>query len=157
MNKLKEAIAAALREMGFQAQPGLPWKKAGPLEKEKICVCIRRAEARGNPVQSYMGMDDQGQEHFSMGLKVEIGLVLLSPREKGEEGCEALAEQVFDSLLTGSFSTEELLLGACSYDGLRDCFTAEIRMVSQVLLNGVRQDGGSYIEDFEIRAVRQNQ
>lgn len=155
MDRLKQKVLASLRGAGFQAQAGLPWSKGSPLKEETICLRLRQAEM-GQRAACYLGTDEQEQEQFSAELTVELGLVLLSPREKGGAGCEAFGEQVFSRLLEGidGFPTEELRLGESGYDSVRDCFTAELRTVSRVTVYVVKTEDGPVITDFVLRGNR---
>lgn len=155
MNRLKETVCSALKQSGFQAQVGRPWEKGRPIEKEKLCVSILGAEAKQKT--GYLGTDEKGRERFSVELEVELRLTVLSPREKGGDGCERYAETVFDRLLAGieGFPVEALTLGESVYDSFRDCFTAELRAVSRVAIYGVHEDSGVSIEDLRIRGAMQ--
>ncbi len=155
MDRLKKAVLAALKQAGYPAEAGTGWKLSGPLKTEKICVYILRTETVENTVSNYLGTDDQGQERFAVELEAELGLKLLTPREKGGAGCEAFGEEVFEALLTGmeGFPIEKITMGESGYDSVRDCFTTEIRTVSRVMAHVVKRDSSAVIKDIEIRGT----
>lgn len=157
MNRLKDKVRSALEQSGFHAQVGRPWEKGRPIEKEKLCISVCRAEAKQKTVSGYLGTDEKGRERFSVELEVELGLTVLSPREKGGDSCERYAEMVFDRLLAGveGFPVEALQLGESVYDSFRDCYTAELRAVSRAAAYGIREDSGVSIEDIRLRGAMQ--
>ncbi len=90
MDKLKKTLLEGLQGLGIPAQAGNPWTQAGPLRSGVVNLTILGAASEGGC--QYLGLDEQQRECYGTVLTVEFAMVLLSPKEQGASGAEAMAQ-----------------------------------------------------------------
>lgn len=153
MTELKKCMAAALREAGFEVELSRPWNRADLMEREKICISVKKLTAIQGAAYRYLGTDETGAERYGMALTMEAALTLLSPKENGGSGCEEFLERVLFQLMQGvqGLPVAEISCGDARYDGLRDCFSAEILIQSRVMAYGSKAEEETMdITEFKI-------
>ncbi len=154
MHKLKDILVQALTDAGFRAQAGGLWRMGEPLKEPKVAVSLRRAQVEQGAVWGYLGMDEQGEERYGVGLTVVFLLTILSPKSGGVPEAEALSQRVMEQLLYGQtgVAIRSMVLDQAEYDSVRDCVSQNIQVETGVLAWGQKQEAVFRVEDFRFRS-----
>lgn len=157
MNTTLTAMRQAMTD--FLAGEGIPACTAWPREPRKeettpvAVVQIQEVRASGGGFQNYLGQtyDPAAKtwtETYGQQVGVTFALTLYSPRQAGEAGCRALADQVAAAFLTGGpagFAVEKWTLGEAAFDAQWGMFRVKLQAHCRGWLVARTQESGEIV------------
>ena len=122
-------------------------------ELREYTVQIQEVRASGGGFQNYLGQtyDPAAKtwtETYGQQVGVTFALTLYSPRQAGEAGCRALADQVAAAFLTGGpagFAVEKWTLGEAAFDAQWGMFRVKLQAHCRGWLVARTQESGEIV------------
>ena len=157
VNTTLTALRQAMTD--FLAGEGIPALTAWPREPREegttpvAVVQIQEVRASGGGFQNYLGQtyDPAAKtwtETYGQRVGVTFALTLYSPRQAGEAGCRALADQVAATFLTGGpagFAVEKWTLGEAAFDAQWGMFRVKLQAHCRGWLVARTQESGEIV------------